>query len=193
MKKDAYWKQQEKKNVEISINRGERTIIFQRAAMAPRVRTLLHNWQTRTGFCRLNFMIGSSLTEHRLHKTRPQWRLKTLSGMTTPLSVRKNIEWFSPYQWCLRLVIVNLTPHSKHVSLSPQGGSLVMISNRVINDQLHIISDRRWSFQHLPRIFTNKARLAAGTVNIDKDSLLQMLKLAPAVTNARHNWPWPFL
>ena len=31
-------------------------------------------------------------------------------------------------QWCLRLVMVNFVPHDKHVSLSPHGGSRVMIS-----------------------------------------------------------------
>ncbi len=41
----------------------------------------------------------------------------------------------------------------------------------------------------LPRILTSKARLAVGMVNIDRNSLFEILKLAPAVTKARHNCP----
>lgn len=40
-------------------------------------------------------------------------------------------------------------------------------------------------------MLTSNARLAEGIENIDKFSLLHMLKLAPAVTKARHNWPCP--
>jgi hypothetical protein len=40
---------------------------------------------------------------------------------------------------------------------------------------------------YLPRTLTSNALLAAGIVNIDNESLLQILKLAPAVTRARHN------
>lgn len=41
----------------------------------------------------------------------------------------------------------------------------------------------------LPRILTSNALLAAGRVKIDNPSLLQILKLAPAVTKARHSGP----
>lgn len=42
----------------------------------PAVSTSKQMSQTLTGFWRLNLRMEISFSEHRLHRTRPQWRLK---------------------------------------------------------------------------------------------------------------------
>ena len=48
--------------------------------------------QTLTGFCKLNFNIEISFSEHFLHKTRPQCRLKFIQKLKKNKTFIKNIQ-----------------------------------------------------------------------------------------------------
>lgn len=80
-------------------------------------------------------MIGNSFTEHRLHKTRPQCRLKEEKQNQGCVALKNS----STNQWCLRLVIVNFIAHSKQLSLSPHGGSRVMISTEDSDNPIYLL------------------------------------------------------